>query len=197
MAFCPRPTLRPVVATATAAFLVAGFAGACAAQDVGEGGAPQGGYHGPFLSWAGKSPAPTAAPTPAQTRPEAPADDAGAAYVAPRRVAPILEAAPERVAPPRPVAESDPAPYVAAAAPAPAGSPTVHVRFYSVDRPYGLTPDRIAMPDKRPMVLVGPPDGSASQSPPGDGDGAADGGKAAPHGDAQGAGGAAEPSGEN
>jgi len=244
MAFSPRAVLRPVCATATLAVLVAGFAGAAAAQDAGDSPAGQGGYHGRFLSWVGKTPAPAPVAAPARARP----DDAAATYVVQRRTAPVAEPAPERAPPPPAVAEEAPAPYIApsppqpaperapprvaeqtapapymaqptptraplapaaparaaaaaapdqtAAAATPAGSsPRVHVHIYSVDRPYGMTPDPIAMPTKRPMVLVGPPDASAS--PPQNGADDGDGGKPAPHDDGQGARGAGDQPGDN
>ena len=237
MASPPRAVLRPVFATATAAFFVAGFAGVCAAQGTGDAAAPQGGYRGPFLSWTGKTPPAAAAPAPEQTPSEAAPVDVGVTYVVRRRAAPAVEAAPvSYMAPPRPpavesapppAAESAPAPYVAPPAPAhetqraplapaapahaaaaaapvqtadaaaPAGSPKTHVHFYSLHRAYGMTPDPIAMPVKRPMVLVGPPDAAAGESQNGAGDDAADGGKAAPHSDGHGAGGANDPTGDN
>jgi hypothetical protein len=241
MASSPRATLRPVFATATAAVLVAGFASAAVAQDTGESAAPQSGYHGPFLSWAGKSPPPTTAPAPAPAPAVASSDAADTTYVAPRRAAPRVEAAPEPASPPPAVAQSEPAsyrapptppapeaapppavaepaptpaPYMAPPAPVhaaaavaaptqsadaatPAGSPKTHVRFYSLHRAYGMTPDPIAMPVKRPMVLVGPADASAGHSQNGAGDDASDGGKAAPHDDGKGAGDPSDPSGDN
>jgi hypothetical protein len=99
MAFNPRAALRPLLATATVAVSAAGFAGVAAAQD--------GGYHGPFLSWTGKTAAPAAAPEP----PRAPPEDPGVNYVAQRR--------PARLAEPAPASYAAPAPERAAPSPPP------------------------------------------------------------------------------
>jgi len=162
--------------------------------------------------------APVAEPAPERAPPPpAVAEEAPAPYIAPSPPQPAPERAPPRVAeqtapapymaqptPTRaPLAPAAPARAAAAAAPdqtaaaaTPAGSsPRVHVHIYSVDRPYGMTPDPIAMPTKRPMVLVGPPDASAS--PPQNGADDGDGGKPAPHDDGQGARGAGDQPGDN
>jgi hypothetical protein len=214
----PAPT-RFLAASAASVIAVVGLAGVCAAQD-GSDGLTQAAYHGPFLTWAGKSAPPAAAPAP-------PAE-----YVSPLRAAPMPPPAPEALpvaAPSRPVANpapppsvmptpvalrsthlAPPAPMAYAPAPTPArvaakGAakdppaqqlaqaaaapraapplPPTGVRFYSLHREYGMTPDPIAAPQDRPMVLIGPPDNPPQQSQ----DDAQDGQKAAHRGDGQGA----------
>jgi hypothetical protein len=237
MAFSPRAVLRPILATATCAILAASFAGACAAQDQDDAPAQGGGYNGPMLSWAGKTPQPPARRAP----PVAPQDERSAyierpayvdrsAYVV-RPRPPMTEPPPER-APLPPMVQSDPVPAQAprafappaepppaeqaqtptprefapppqpapqaqaSAASAPPGSPRVGVRLYSLHRQYGMTPDPIALPAKRPMVLIGPPD----QPTTGAGSDNDDGGKPASHDgqtDGPGADGAGGPSGDN
>jgi len=129
--------------------------------------------------------APSAPPPDPERSPPASAAEAESAPYAPP---PSPPPAPQRA----PLAPAAPAHAIAAAsapaqsAAAPSGAPRVGVHIYSVDRPYGMTPDPIAMPVKRPMVLVGPPDTPASQSHGADGDGD---GKSKPHDDGQGAGG--------
>jgi hypothetical protein len=144
-------------------------------------------------------PAPTP-PVPEASAPPTIAESAPAPtpYIAPPTSTKVTRRALAAAAPSHPVAASaaaTAAPIQSADATPPAGSPRTHVRFYSLHRAYGMTPDPIAMPAKRPMVLVGPPDAPASQSQNGADDDATDGGKPAPHSDGQGAGGAADPSG--
>jgi hypothetical protein len=141
-------------------------------------------------------PAPEAAPPPTV------AESAPAPYIAPpapakpaRRTRLAAAAAAHPVTAPAAAPDTAAAPTQSAEASVPAASPRTHVRFYSLHRAYGMTPDPIAMPTQRTMVLVGPPDAAASQSQNGGDDAAADAGKPAPHGDGQGAGGAADPSG--
>jgi len=104
----------------------------------------------------------------------------------------VAIAAPQpAVAPPQPAA---PAPAVAAASPpnapaqtlaqsdsaAPASpSAPVGVRYYSVLRDYGVTPDPVTVPADRPMVLIGP---AADAAPP-KSDDSGDSGKSSNDGD--------------
>ncbi|HZK99096.1 MAG TPA: hypothetical protein VFC47_04275 [Caulobacteraceae bacterium] len=114
-------------------------------------------------------------------RPEAPAADAyvpiARAYPSPQ--APASPPArrsrpsppPEPASPPPPPERSETAraapssPMVVATGPA-AGGPAapVRARYYSLHREYGDTPDRISMPQSRPPVLIGPGEGSGSNS---------------------------------
>lgn len=241
-------------AFAAAVAAVAGFGGACAAQPMGDGSPQPAAYHGPYLTWAGKTGGPEAAPPqtqaaefaswPAPAQPTAPRPrPAPASYVAPPSAAPTFFAppapaqrqAPPHIAPaprqvaayvapapkPRPVAVAayvappappvrkhrpaqlavstppvapaqaqGPAPQqlaqndtpaVPAAAPAVLAPTTAH--YYSLHREYGLTPDAVVTPTERPMVLIGPPDGSSGQKQDNtDGDGGSD-----KHGDGEGA----------
>ena len=48
------------------------------------------------------------------------------------------------------------------------------VRFYSLHREYGITPDPVPTPQDRPMVLIGPPDNAPAQSASPDGAGGDD-----------------------
>jgi Meckel syndrome type 1 protein len=78
--------------------------------------------------------------------------------------------APSPFAPPQ-AAPPAPAPQRLAdnsAAAAPAASNAVPVRFYSLHREYGMTPDPAPTPTERPMVLIGPPDNPPAQPPSGD-----------------------------
>jgi hypothetical protein len=123
-------------------------------------------YAGPYLNWTGKRAPPTEdrpAPPPAPLRPPSaaaspsPVAQDGPPAAAP--TAPTMTAAtppPPRppVAPFRALAQNNAAPT---AGPAPA-SPPVGVRFYSVLRDYGLSPDPVTPPADRPMVLIGPAD---------------------------------------
>jgi len=62
------------------------------------------------------------------------------------------------------------------------------VRFYSLHRAYGLSPDPIPAPTEGHTVLIGPPDQGAADKAQDQGAGAdqdgGDGGKSAAHGDA-------------
>lgn len=122
---------------------------------------------------------------------------------------PPAEAAPPPAPAPEPVAEPAPAPQPAAAYVQPSSAPvqpaqaepaaqpgqgTTGVRFYSLHRAYGMSPDPIPAPTEGHTVLIAAPDhGTAAQ---GDGqgadqdqDGAGDGdGKPAAHGDGPGGG---------
>jgi hypothetical protein len=81
--------------TASAAgCVVVGYAGAALAQDSG--------YHGPLLSWTGKTPAAAPAPPPAPAAIPAPPEAAPRAYVAPARR--FATEAPQRRADPTPSA---------------------------------------------------------------------------------------------
>ena len=213
----------------------AGFGGVCAAQPVGDGLTQPAAYHGPYLTWAGKtdSAAPSAQPDIAP-RPTAAADSEFAAWPAPAPGAPRLHAAAiapattayaapvhvytphakprptavaAYVAPPAPpIHKSRPAQLAASAPPAQAAparppaqalaqndtpaaptaaspSQTTGVHYYSLHREYGLTPDQVATPKDRPMVLIGPPDDPTPQKQ----DDADDNGQSAQHGGAAGA----------
>jgi hypothetical protein len=87
------------------------------------------------------------------------------------------------------VAAPAPARPTQASAQGPAEGST-SVRFYSLHRAYGMSPDPIPAPTEGHTVLIGPPDRggadqSRDQSPGGDGDqDGGDGGKPAAHGDA-------------
>ena len=134
-------------------------------------------------------------PTPPATERATPAPAVAPAspvsYMPPPTQPAAARAAPLAPAAPAHIAAATPAPAPNAYAASADTSQRVHVRFYSVDRPYGLTPDPIQMPTKRPMILVGPPDATASHSQ----DDAGDGDKSAAHDDGQG--GADDPSGDN
>jgi hypothetical protein len=114
-----------------------------------------------------------------------------AAYVAPP-APPIHQARPAQIAASTPPAATEDAPSpvqtlaqndTAAAPAAASASPTTGVHYYSLHREYGLTPDQIATPKDRPMVLIGPPDDPTPQKQ----DDADDNGKSAQHGGAAGA----------
>ncbi|MGH6955304.1 MAG: hypothetical protein ACREEW_01410, partial [Caulobacteraceae bacterium] len=56
-----------------------------------------------------------------------------------------------------------------------APSAPVHVRFYSLDRAYGLQPDPIPIPKRHPYVLIGPAENpTANKSAKDDSSSAAD-----------------------
>ena len=120
-------------------------------------------------------------PTQDETRTSVPAPPPAApatAYVARAR-----PPAPQE-APPTQVAQATPNPT-----PAVSDSSRVPPRLYSLHREYGMTPDPIAMPKDRGMVLVGPPDEAKKETP--DDAAAAENGdsdKSAKHGDGQGSG---------
>jgi hypothetical protein len=219
---------RVLCGSAAIATAIAGLDGMAAAQPLGDGSTQPAAYHGPYLTWAGKTGGPEAAPVysppPAQSpaaefaswpapppaaapRPHpapaqyvAPAQSAAptyfgpvphppravkayvapapkprptavAAYVAPP--APTVHkrppaqlavktppAAPVQAPPPQQLAQND-TPEAPAAAPAASAPTTAH--YYSLHREYGLTPDAVVTPTERPMVLIGPPDGSSAQ----------------------------------
>ncbi len=237
---------RVLCGSAAFATAIAGLGGVCAAQPLGDGSTQTAAYHGPYLTWAGKTggpeaapayapppaqspaaefaswpaPAPAAAPrphpTPAQYEapaqraapayfaPAAPPQRAVKAYVAPKPrptavaayIAPpappvhkhppaqlaakTLPAAPAQAPAAQQLAQND-TPEAPAAAPAALAPTTAH--YYSLHREYGLTPDAVVTPTDRPMVLIGPPDGSTGQKQDNpDGDGGSD-----KHGDQEGA----------
>jgi len=113
---------------------------------------------------AAAPPAPTLAPAPPA---RAPRQQVSAAMTpAPAPAAPPQTAQPESAPPP-------PAPQrladnSAAAMPAAGASNAVPVRYYSLHRAYGMTPDPVPTPQDRPMVLIGPPDNPPAQAPSGD-----------------------------
>jgi len=116
------------------------------------------------------SPAPQQATVAARhvTRP-AHAPAAQQAAVAP--ASPVAARAPQAAASPQPpAAESQPMALAASQPAPPAPSPPVGVRYYSVMRDYGMSPDPVPTPTDRPMVLIGPP----ADAPPSHGDGADD-----------------------
>jgi hypothetical protein len=213
-----------------------GLSGVCAAQRAGDGLTQPAAYHGPYLSWAGKTDpaAPAVQPDVAPSRSSAPESEfaawpapapgaprlrpvaavaapaayvapphvyappkkqrptAVAAYVAPPAPSPVRKARPAQIAASAPAAEAAPVQPPAQAlaqndtpaTPAAANpSQTTHVHYYSLHREYGLTPDQVATPKDRPMVLIGPPDDPTSQKQ----DDADDNGKSAQHGGASGA----------
>jgi len=115
-----------------------------------------------------------------------------AAYVAPPSPAPVHKTRPAEIAASAPPIEATPAPPPAQAlaqndtpaAPAQANpSQTTGVHYYSLHREYGLTPDQVATPRDRPLVLIGPADDPAPQKQ----DDADDNGQSAHHGGAAGA----------
>ncbi len=165
----------------------------------------------PDLSEARYAPAPNYAPSsyaPQAPRGAPPPSDAPELTDAPADfAAPPSHAAPppsaERYSaaayapPPAPEPAAAPAPppatgYVQASSAAPstqAAQGTSSVRFYSLHRAYGMTPDPIPEPTQGHTVLIGPPDHSAAAQDQGgdnDQDGAGDDGKPAAHGDASG-----------
>jgi hypothetical protein len=233
---------RVICGAAALAVAAAGFGGACAAQPGGDGLTQPAAYHGPYLTWAGKTPAPGSAhqpdvapaaaspsefaawPAPAPGAPRlrqtasaaypaapshayaaaAPKPVAAATYLAPRRaylpgVAPKPAAVAAYVAPPalahhprrtaQMAGSAPPAQVLAqndtAAAAAPAANPLAQtgVHYYSLHREYGLTPDQVATPKDRPMVLIGPPDNPPTQKQ----DDASDAGGSDKHSGAEGA----------
>ncbi|HEY2708018.1 MAG TPA: hypothetical protein VGI95_08185 [Caulobacteraceae bacterium] len=212
-----RPTHRRFLIAATVSLIgVGGLATVCAAQDGRDGLTQPASYHGPFLSWSGKTsasapasapqtqddaqptryvapprpapqqytppaPQPMRLPEPEPLQPAAPAPQATVtlapaptarqpvalrpAYAARPAVVTTASATP---VPPKPkhapqqlAVQSAPAP-VAPAAAAPSAQTPVH--FYSLHREYGMTPDPVATPTDRPMVLIGPADNSSPQS---------------------------------
>jgi hypothetical protein len=170
-------------------------AGAATAQDdrygaphpdaEGQGQATPVAYRGPFLSWAGKTQ--LAQPEPPMT--QAPAAVSAAYAPPPPRQPPASpQIAPPPAAPPGAQAMSTPpagppAPSQAASA-APSAqadaSTQLGVRFYSLHRDFGLTPDPDPTPTDHPMVLVGPPTGPQTGGAGASDDG--DGGKAGQQG---------------
>jgi hypothetical protein len=152
-------------------------AGVTAAQDdrygaprsdaEGQGQATPVAYQGPFLSWAGKTqlaqPAPmTQAPAAASAAyaPPPPRQPPASPQIAPPPVAPPPSAAATPTAPTAPPGQAQ-----AASAPPPAqadASTQLGVRYYSLHRDFGLTPDPDPAPTDHPLVLVGPPTGSQS-----------------------------------
>jgi hypothetical protein len=170
---------------AAALLAIVGFGGPCGAQESRDGltqGDDPGAYHGGYLSWAGKTP--TRAPAPRSVRQAPPPRYAPAPQYRPAP-APEADVGPEAAPPPAyaPQADAQPQPRSLAQGGA-ASTGTTHagstsVRFYSLHRAYGLTPDPVETPAQRPMVLIGPPDHATAQSQD-DGD---DGDKPAQHGD--------------
>ena len=184
--------MRALPVLAASALALSSVAGVAAAQDdrydpprpdvMGEGRAPPVAYQGPFLNWPGKgSPAPAARPAssspsfaPPPSRPPSSAQNAPPPSAPPPSAPP--PSAPPPCAPP-PSAQAmtapPPAPAQAASAPPPAvqanGSPQLGVRFYSLHRDFGLTPDPDPTPTDQPMVLVGPPTGPQTASGASDG----------------------------
>lgn len=137
------------------------------------------------------------APRDAQLDPRHSATQAAEAYSSPAAYAPPAPQA----APPAPVqppaAAPAPQPAAAYAAPSSAAPPAAQaegprsVRFYSLHREYGMTPDPIPQSSGDHTVLIGPPDnGPAAHDPDQDSDqdqgGAGDDKKAAAHGDGAG-----------
>ena len=121
----------------------------------------------PLTNWAGYQPQAAPAPVPAPAAYAPPVPNAPALptslYASPRPAA-----APSAPAAPAPA--KDWSTYrssrVSAAAPAPqpialAGAGTTGARYYSVDRPYGLTPDAVPPPGPDTRVLI-----SAGEPPP-------------------------------
>ncbi|HEX3407657.1 MAG TPA: hypothetical protein VHS81_10505 [Caulobacteraceae bacterium] len=132
------------------------------------------------------APAPAAAPSPPDEGASElfPPPEPAAAQAAP---APAASAAPPSAAHNAQPAAAQPA---AQAAPSTAQGPS-SVRFYSLHRAYGMSPDPIPAPTEGHTVLIGPPDHGAAdqaqdQSQGGDADQDGDGRKSAAHGDAAG-----------
>jgi ribonuclease E len=154
-----------------------------------------------FAAWPAPAPgaprlhrAATAAASPAYVAPAhvytphaRPRPAAVAAYVAPpeTRPAQIAVSATSPAAAPAPSPAEAPAQALAQndTPPAASASSTTGVHYYSLHREYGLTPDPVATPKDRPMVLIGPPD---DPTPPKQDD-ADDAGPSAQHGGAAGA----------
>jgi hypothetical protein len=187
---CPRrPLLLTQLGIAAALLASLGFGGACGAQDSRDGltqGDDAGAPHGHYLTWAGKTPA--HAPTPRAARQAPPPRYVPTPQYHPAR-APEAEVGPEAAPPPAyaPQADAQPQPRSLAQGGGSASTGTTHagttsVRFYSLHREYGLTPDPVETPTQRPMVLIGPPDHAAAQDQDDDG---GDGDKPAHHGDGQ------------
>jgi hypothetical protein len=146
-----------------------------------------------------RAPAPAAPLAMAYARPtKSPmtAAPAAAQPVAPpvRSAAPTAQSAPAAFAnraPPKPPAIANPAPPHLATPQAPAApqaaapqappSAPVGVRFYSLHRDYGMTPDPVPLPAARPPVLIAAPAGPPAQSQ----DDSDDGDKSAHKGDGQ------------
>lgn len=159
--------MRTLAVFFVAPLLAVSLGGACAAQDAAAG------YQGPYLNWSGKVAAP-AAPQPSEPAPEpqtapppsAPAEYRSAPAVFNPSPSPRPSSYSQESAAPAPAASSQAAPAPAALAqnpsPPPYSSAPVRVRFYSLHRAYGLRPDPIAMPKRRPYVLIGPPDNPAA-----------------------------------
>jgi hypothetical protein len=204
----PRLVLvRTQLAIAAALLAGAGLAGVSHAQDDRDGltqtDDQRAAYHGPLLSWAGKTT--PHAPPPRASRAPPPAEYAPMRYQShrssdadakpprrPMRAPPRADYAdepppfqpPQRQAPPRADYADEPAPQPQfrpqrSAPPPPqpqslaqsgrtasasSEDGTTPVRFYSLHRAYGLTPDPIEMPERRPMVLIGPPDHASAPS---------------------------------
>jgi hypothetical protein len=213
-----RITVRRAFAVATAGLAAAGCGVACYAQD-DQGAVSQGAYQGPYLAWSGKQPAAAAPPADLAEASYAPAPNyAPSSYVpqAPRNspapAAPRPAAAPWPPAggasdlfPPAPPAAAQAAPAAAAQPPsapshvataaapvsAAAAEGTTSVRFYSLHRAYGMSPDPIPAPTAGHTVLIGPPDRGAAaqdqnQDQSQDGDAGQGGGKSTAPGDAPG-----------
>ena len=121
-------------------------------------------YQGPMLTWANKrlpGPAPEPAPAAAAPRPTRafqPQAERSAAATAPApRALPASLYAPPPASAPAPT----PAPQklAQAAPPAPIARRSDEAHFYSIHRPFGLTPDAIPTPPPgERYILVGPPD---------------------------------------
>jgi len=137
------------------ALTVAGFGGVCAAQSQGDGLTQPAAYHGPFLTWAGKSGGPVAAPTPVQS-PSA----EFASWPAPARPA----APTARPAPPRQYAAATPS-YAPTYAPAPRSHPLVAYVAPPAPQPRPAAVAAYVAPPARP-VRQRPPAQLAVSTPP-------------------------------
>jgi hypothetical protein len=96
------------------------------------------------------------------TAPRAPAPATPAAWSSARRNDPASVAVPAAIR--RQTVQPAPAAPAQIASAAPVGAAPVRVRYYSLHSEYGDTPDRISVPQSRPPVLIGPPDGAGSNS---------------------------------
>ena len=178
---------RVLSGSAALAAAAAGLGGACAAQPQGDGLSQPAAYHGPFLTWAGKTGG-TGAASPAQPMADASRSAAEPGYAAQHPYAPPPPAAAEFASWPAPAPASAPRPRPVAPAPyaeqdryAAPEQPAAPARYAAPQRYAAATPTYtptlppatayVAPPPPRPTPAaaapyVAPPEQVARRRPP-------------------------------